>query len=81
MKLTDKQKEDLTWLTKHPWFKVLELIEEEQKIKLGNKILDVDLDDDKNKDFIKKQQIYIKARRDFLSNVSKHLKETYIPTI
>ena len=79
MKLTKEQKEDLKALTKHKGFKVLETIEEEQTNKLWQMFLTQDITDEKVQKVIREQQIYAKARKDFLNNAAKHIKETYIP--
>ena len=40
-----------------------------------------DLTDTNDLEIIKKNQLYMKAREDFVQNVNKHIQETYTPNI
>lgn len=77
MKLTTEQVELLKWLTNHPWFTLIEQIEEEASNKLGQSILNADLWNDKHIEKLRENQIYAKARKDFLVNIKKHTMDTY----
>lgn len=79
MKLSKDNIEALKSLVKHPGFAVVEQLEEQARIKLWQWILDVDLTDEKNLKIIKENQVYTKARADFLQNIKKHTAEIYNP--
>ena len=81
MILTTDQLESLKQIKKHPWYKVLELIEETASNNLWNLLLEADLTKEENLKIVKDNQLYIKARRDFLQNIEKHLKEIYTPSL
>lgn len=81
MKLTKEQKETLQSLKKHPWYAVLELIEEQRLQELWIQLLNMDLTDSKNIERMQKEQIYAQARRDFLLNVTSHTTDNYIPSV
>ena len=80
MKLDKDQKEDLKSLKNHPWFKVLELIEKQAKNDLWELLLKADLTKDDQLEVLKKNQLYMKAREDFLQNIDRHIQESYSPT-
>ncbi len=79
MKLSKDQKEQLKSLTNHPGFWVWEMIEEDARNLLGQKLLDCDLSNEDHLKLIKENQTYIKARADFLRNIKKHTPEIYNP--
>lgn len=81
MKLSKDQRIALQQLKKHDWFKVLELIEQEARAELGELLLVSDLADNDHLDMIKKNQLYVKSRKDFLENIDKHVQESYEPSI
>ncbi len=72
MKLTPQQLNDLKALWDMPWFKVLLAIEEEERIKLGNLMLEANLEDEKKRKIVSDNQIYIKARKDFLNTYKNY---------
>lgn len=80
MKLSKDQKEELRALKNHPWFKILELIEKEAKNDLWELLLKADLTKEDQLEVLKKNQLYMKAREDFLQNIDRHLQESYSPT-
>lgn len=81
MKLNKEQKLQLQELKNHPWYKILEMIEKEATGNLWELLLTANLEDEKNLEIIKKNQQYMKARRDFFHNIETHIKEIYSPEI
>jgi len=81
MNLTEKEIEALSWLKKHPWYTVLQKIEQEARNKVWDYILQANLSDKKQLEIIKENQIYVKARKDFLENVENHTTEIYEPKL
>lgn len=79
--LTKDQKESLKSLVNHPWWDVVEKIEEEARIVLWNQLMEADLDDEKQRNILRENQIYVKARKDFLQNIRNNTTEVYIPVI
>jgi len=79
--LTKDQKESLKSLTNHPGWKVVEMIEEEARIELGNKLMIADLEDTAQLKVLRENQIYAKARKDFMQNIMKNTTEVYIPEV
>jgi len=75
IQLTAQDREDLKLLKNHPWFRVLEKIEVDASISLGNALQTMDLENVENIAIIKKNQLYSKARKDFLWNIDAHLSE------
>lgn len=80
MKLNSDQKEELRALKNHSWFKILELIEKEAKNDLWELLLKADLTKEDQLEVLKKNQLYMKAREDFLQNIDRHLQESYSPS-
>lgn len=76
MKLTQQQLADLKALEQMPWFKVLVEIEKEARIKLWNDFLDMDLSNEDNLKILRENQIYIKARKDFLNTYKRYTGNT-----
>ena len=81
MKLTENEIESLISIKKHPWYQVLLKIEEDARKKVWDYILQADLNDKKQLEIIKENQIYVKARRDFIENVDKYTAEIYEPKL
>jgi len=81
MELTKEEKDALIWLTKHPWFRVLEKIEEVARNKLWQLLLESNLKDPKVIDILEENKLYAQARKDFLLNAKKHTQEIYTPNI
>jgi len=79
LKLSKDQKEALKSLVNHPWWDVLELLVEDSEVKLWKALLSTDLTDTKNLDVIKKNQIFVEARRTFINNVKKHSRDVINP--
>lgn len=79
MKLKKEEKEYLKSLVEHPWFAVWERIEEEARNRLWQSILNADLSDEKQLNTIRENQIYVKARADFLNNIKTYKTEIYNP--
>lgn len=77
MKLTPEQKETLKSLTKHPWFAILEKLEEEALNNLGRQMFKLNLEDEKQKELFKNFKIYAEARQDFLDWIKKQTLEVY----
>jgi len=81
MNLTENEIEALAWLKKHPWYTVLKKIEQEARTKVWDYILQANLSDKKQLEIIKENQIYVKARKDFLENIENHSAEIYEPKL
>lgn len=70
MKLTKEEINQLKELRQHPWFKILERIEEEERRKLWEMLITAKLDDEEQMKILRENQIYAKARKDFLKWVT-----------
>lgn len=81
MQLTKDEIESLKSLKNHPWYKVLEKIEFQATVDLWNLLLKGNLNDEKQIEIIKTNQLYHKARQWFFENVEKHIIEIYNPNI
>lgn len=81
MSLTEKEIEALKSLKKHPWYLVLQKLEQEARQKVWDYILNADLTNKEQLNIIKENQIYVKARKDFLENVDKYTAEIYEPKL
>ena len=66
MKLSKDDKEYLKSLAHHPGWTVLKRIEEENKYELLDQFSSADLDEPKVRIALREQQIYCKARTDFI---------------
>lgn len=77
MKLSKEQKEELRQLTKMPWWKVLLEIEKEANNQLYERLATFNVDDEKDRQVIKKWQEYSRARNDFFKNTEQHLRDVY----
>jgi len=77
MKLNKDQKRSLEQFKEHPWFKVLKVIEKEAKTELFERLSKFDVDNEKDREVIKKWQVYQNARDDFFQNTDKHLREVF----
>lgn len=81
MKLTQDQIDTLKSFKKHPWYQVLMMLEEDARHRMWDYIINADLDDVKQIELIKTNQIYAKARKDFLMNLDEATAEIYSPNI
>lgn len=81
MKLTQDQIDTLKSFKKHPWYQVLMMLEEDARHRMWDYIINADLDDAKQIELIKTNQIYAKARKDFLMNLDEATAEIYSPNI
>jgi len=81
MKLTKDQKRSLEQLKNHEGYKVLELIEKEAREDLWAFLLTSDLNNKEDLEIIQKNQLYVKARKDFLENINTHVQEIYTPEV
>ena len=79
MTLNKDQKEQLKSLTEHPGFKVWELIEEDARNRLWQRILSADLSNENELKLIQENQIYVKARQDFFVNIKTSTASIYNP--
>ena len=71
MKLTKQELNYLKEMRETQWFKILEKIEEEERRKLWELLLTADLSDENQMKIIRENQIYAKARKDFIKWVVK----------
>lgn len=84
MKLTKEDKEHLQSLIKHPWFRIVEAMEEEARVNLWVTASDLMCSNKPMEDIIKeveKLKIYHQARQDFLNNIKASSKEIFAPNI
>jgi len=79
--LNQDEKMALESMMKHPGFAVLKKIENEESVRLGKILQAVDLDDPKQLELLKRNQIYAKAREDFLLNAESHVSSVIEPEI
>lgn len=79
--LTKDNKEALKSLVKHPWWAVVEKLEEEARIELGNKLIRADLLDPEQISILRDNQTYVKARIDFMKMIQDNLGEVYTPEV
>lgn len=79
MKLNKDQKETLKWLVNHPGFPILELLVEDAETKLWKALLETDLTDTKNLDIIKRNQLFVQARRTFLDSIKTNTRDVVNP--
>ena len=77
MNLTQQEKEILQSLLDHPWFAIVQKLEEEAQNKLGKQFLNLDWNDPKKIEILKMNQIYTKARQDFFQNLKKWAIQVY----
>ena len=81
MKLTKQELNQLKEMRESAGWKILERIEEEERQKLWEMLLTADLSDENQMKIIRENQIYTKARRDFLRWVTKRTDGKIITTI
>lgn len=81
MKLTKEELNQLKEMRESAGWKILERIEEEERRKLWEMLLTADLNDENQMKIIRENQIYAKARQDFLKWVTKRTDGKIITTI
>lgn len=81
MKLTKEELNQLKEMRESAGWKILERIEEEERRKLWEMLLTADLSDENQMKIIRENQIYVKARQDFLRWVTKRTDGKIITTI
>jgi len=81
MKLTKDQIQALKSLKNHPGYQVLIMIEEDARHRMWDYIINANLEDKDQLEVIKANQIYCKARQDFLNNLDNATAEIYSPNI
>ena len=81
MKLTKEELNQLKEMRESAGWKILERIEEEERRKLWEMLLTADLNDENQMKIIRENQIYVKARQDFLRWVTKRTDGKIITTI
>lgn len=77
MNLTQQEKEILSSLLDHPWFAIVQKLEEDAQNKLGKRFLNLNWEDPKEMEILKINQIYTKARQDFFQNLRKGAQQVY----
>jgi len=75
--MTQEQKELIQSLVKHPWWTIIKNIEQGSMNKLGQTMLQVDLSNEAHLKTLRENQIYVKARKDFMENIEKQTMEIY----
>lgn len=78
-KLTKEEVELLKAFKNSPYYSLLKKIEEEEIAKLGIRLLSANLDDKNELEIIRRNQIYVEARKDFFNNVDKKTREISNP--
>lgn len=78
-KLTKEEVELLKAFKNSPYYSLLKKIEEEEIAKLGIRLLSANLDDKNELEIIRRNQIYVEARKDFFSSVDKKTREISNP--
>ena len=81
MQLTEDQRKSLTDLKNSPWYAVLVMIEERELSRLLKWGMFKDLSKDENIKDLQNQQLYARARSDFLLNIESHLKTMTVPDL
>ncbi len=81
MKLTKDQKELLQSLVKHPWWTIVEQIEIEAGIELWKTMRKADLSNENHLKILRENQIYCKAREDFIQGIKKQTIDVYTQDI
>jgi len=81
MELTKDQITALKGMKQHPWYKVLELLQEDITNRLWKTLLSVDLKDEKTIKILEENQIYVQAMRTFLKETDKFVQEVYSPDL
>lgn len=79
--LNKDQKEAIKSLVQHPWWKVVELINETDLNELGRNLLNADLTNLETIKIIQENQIYTKARNDFVRSIRDNTASYYNPKI
>ena len=75
--LTKDQKDLIKWLTNHPGWIIVKNLEEEAMNKLWKAMLSSDLWNETHLNILRENQIYVKARKDFLQNIENNTLEVY----
>lgn len=84
MNLTKDDKEALKSILNHPWFKVIEKLEEEARINLwvtASTLMTSDKTIEEIKPELERLRIYLQARTDFIANIKANSSEIYIPNL
>lgn len=79
IKLTTEEKDILRAFTKSDAFRILKKVEDDAMKELSGTLMIGDLSDPEVLEIIKKNQIYMNARRDFFSNTEKHVSDIVMP--
>ena len=75
--MTKDQIELVKSLTKHPWWTILKNLEQEAMNKLWQSMAVADLSNEWHLKLLRENQIYVKARKDFLNNIEKQTLDVY----
>lgn len=81
MILTEQEKKQIEETKNTTGWAIIKKLEEEASMRLFSSIASVDLDNKENINYIKTQQIYSKARKDFFENIEAHLTRAYEPEL
>lgn len=79
MELTTQEKQLLKEMRETQGYRILKRIEKEEEDVLFRRLATFDIDNERDREEIKKWQIYQRARNDFFQNTEHHLKEIYVP--
>jgi hypothetical protein len=75
--MTKDQIDLIKSLTNHPWWTIIKQLEQEAMNKLWQSMLKVDLNNEEHLKVLRENQIYVKARKDFLENIEKQTLDIY----
>ena len=75
--MTKDQIDLIKSLTNHPGWTIIKQLEQESMNKLWQSMLKVDLNNEWHLKILRENQIYVKARKDFLENIEKQTLDIY----
>ena len=81
IKLTEYEKKELEDFKRSKAYEILKRIEKEQNDYLYERLATFNIDDAKDREEIRRQQIYKKARDDFFLSIEDYIKKAYTPVV
>jgi hypothetical protein len=81
LQITEQDKIDLEDLKRSRGFEVLKRIEKEANDELFSRLAKFNIDDEKDRETIKRYQVYQTAREDFFRNIDNYLVKIYEPSL
>lgn len=77
IKISDQDKSDLEEFKKSRVFWVLKRIEKDANDELFSRLAKFNIDDEKDRETIKKYQIYQQAREEFFQNIESYVAKSF----